>query len=71
VGAQSSLLDPAGSGELANGFSANQQDTGTAKTLTTYLALLYQGKKREYDGIRQSAIAFRVRGGMLKVKINY
>jgi len=26
---------------VAKGFGANQQDTGTAKTLTTYLALLY------------------------------
>jgi hypothetical protein len=25
----------------ANSFGANQQDTGTAKTLTTYLGLLY------------------------------
>jgi|GEM_PF-1897268 len=26
---------------LAKAFGANQQDIGTAKTLTTYLALLY------------------------------
>jgi|JI102314DRNA_FD_contig_101_287911_length_4572_multi_5_in_0_out_0_2 hypothetical protein len=27
----------------ANGFGANQQDTGTKKTLTTYFGLLYVG----------------------------